>query len=80
MLSARQWSISRTAKMSADLFLRHLLQHPLLHAAAWSLLTVGFYFASKRLYRLWPRWWLTPLAIAPPVDRPGHTGAALQLP
>ncbi len=31
----------------------------------WSLVTVGFYAAAKRIYRRWPRWWLSPLAVTP---------------
>jgi predicted murein hydrolase (TIGR00659 family) len=42
-----------------------LWHEPLVQAAGWSLATILFYFASKRLYRRWPRWWLMPLAVAP---------------
>lgn len=38
---------------------------PLLHMLFWSAATVLCYFAAKRLYRRWPKWWLTPLAAAP---------------
>ncbi|GGC87726.1 LrgB family protein [Chelatococcus reniformis] len=38
---------------------------PLAPALFWSALTIGFYLASKRLYRRWPRWWLMPLAVTP---------------
>ncbi|MBS7540566.1 LrgB family protein [Ancylobacter lacus] len=31
----------------------------------WSLVTIGFYAAAKRIYRRWPRWWLSPLAVTP---------------
>ncbi len=34
-------------------------------AVFWSIATIGLYFAAKRLYRRWPRWWLTPLGVAP---------------
>ncbi|MEG6507833.1 LrgB family protein [Methyloligella sp. 2.7D] len=37
----------------------------LLHTAAWSALTIAAYWISKRLYRRWPRWWLSPLAVTP---------------
>lgn len=39
--------------------------HLVLHVALWSGLTLGFYWLSKRIYRRWPRWWLTPLGVAP---------------
>lgn len=38
---------------------------PFAQALFWSVLTVVFYLVSKRLYRLWPRWWLMPLAVTP---------------
>ncbi|HTY50622.1 MAG TPA: LrgB family protein [Steroidobacteraceae bacterium] len=31
----------------------------------WSAATIGCYLAASALYRRWPRWWLTPLAVAP---------------
>ncbi|MDQ0509605.1 LrgB family protein [Ancylobacter amanitiformis] len=31
----------------------------------WSLVTIGFYWGAKRLYRRWPRWWLSPLLVTP---------------
>ncbi len=34
-------------------------------AAFWSALTIGFYLISKKFYRRWPRWWISPLIIAP---------------
>ncbi|MFF2324107.1 LrgB family protein [Agrobacterium sp. NPDC058088] len=36
-----------------------------IHGLAWSLVTIGFYWAAKNVYRRWPRWWLMPLAVAP---------------
>ncbi len=45
--------------------LRRLLTEPAVHALFWSIVTIGFYVAAKRLYRRWPRWWLMPLAVAP---------------
>ncbi|HUO54540.1 MAG TPA: LrgB family protein [Rhodoblastus sp.] len=38
---------------------------PALHMLFWSAATVGCYLLAKRLYRIWPKWWLTPLAAAP---------------
>jgi len=37
----------------------------ILHAVAWSVLTIALYLAAKRVYRRWPRWWLMPLAVTP---------------
>lgn len=34
-------------------------------ALFWSLLTVCLYWASKRIYRRWPHWWLSPLVVTP---------------
>lgn len=31
----------------------------------WSAATILLYLIGKRVYRRWPRWWTTPLAIAP---------------
>ncbi|GLK84280.1 LrgB family protein [Ancylobacter defluvii] len=44
--------------------------HPLLAEPAgrillWSVVTIGFYWGAKRLYRRWPHWWLSPLAVTP---------------
>ncbi|MFC6215925.1 LrgB family protein, partial [Fodinicurvata halophila] len=33
----------------------------------WSAVTIALYAASKKLYRRWPVWWLSPLAVAPVV-------------
>lgn len=41
-------------------------------AVGWSLATIACYFASKRLHRRLPRWWLSPLVVTPIV-----IGAAL---
>jgi predicted murein hydrolase (TIGR00659 family) len=38
---------------------------PATQAVFWSLATIALYLAAKSLYRRWPRWWLTPLAVAP---------------
>lgn len=38
---------------------------PLARGLFWSLATVALYFAAKRLYRRWLRWWCMPLALAP---------------
>lgn len=38
---------------------------PAAQAVFWSAATIGFYWAAKLLYRRWPRWWSTPLAVAP---------------
>jgi predicted murein hydrolase (TIGR00659 family) len=45
--------------------LQRILADPLAHLAFWSVVTIGLYGVAKRLYRKWPRWWLTPLAVAP---------------
>ncbi|QDQ88229.1 LrgB family protein [Alcaligenaceae bacterium SJ-26] len=42
-----------------------ILLEPALHALLWSVVTIGFYWIAKRIYRRWPRWWLMPLAITP---------------
>lgn len=31
----------------------------------WSVLTIGFYLLTKRLYRIWPHWWMMPLLLSP---------------
>lgn len=36
-----------------------------LNVMFWSVLTIGAYLVAKRAYRRWPRWWLTPLGVAP---------------
>lgn len=38
---------------------------PALSMLFWSAATIGFYLIAKRIYRTWPHWWLSPLAIAP---------------
>lgn len=38
---------------------------PALHALAWSAVTIGLYWAAKRVHRRWPRWWLMPLLVTP---------------
>jgi predicted murein hydrolase (TIGR00659 family) len=38
---------------------------PAVHMLFWSAATVACYLLSKRIYRKWPKWWLTPLAAAP---------------
>lgn len=45
--------------------LHQLLAEPAAHALFWSIVTIGLYWAAKRLYRTWPRWWLMPLAVTP---------------
>jgi len=34
-------------------------------AVLWSAATITFYLLAKVVYRKWPRWWLTPLAVTP---------------
>jgi predicted murein hydrolase (TIGR00659 family) len=34
-------------------------------AIFWSAATVGGYLLARRIHRRWPRWWLSPLAVAP---------------
>lgn len=31
----------------------------------WSVMTIGSYALARQLHRRWPRWWLSPLAVAP---------------
>jgi predicted murein hydrolase (TIGR00659 family) len=31
----------------------------------WSFITIAMYFITKQLYRLWPVWWLMPIALTP---------------
>jgi predicted murein hydrolase (TIGR00659 family) len=38
---------------------------PIAQAVFWSAATIGFYLVAKILYRRWPCWWLTPLAMTP---------------
>jgi len=45
--------------------LNQILAEPLFHALLWSVVTIGFYWLAKRIYRRWPRWWLMPLAVTP---------------
>ncbi len=45
--------------------LRQILADPVAHLLFWSAVTIGLYGLAKRLYGIWPRWWLTPLAVAP---------------
>ncbi|WP_454622052.1 LrgB family protein [Bradyrhizobium cenepequi] len=42
-----------------------ILAEPAIHALLWSVVTIGFYWVAKRIYRKWPRWWLMPLAVTP---------------
>lgn len=41
------------------------LAEPALRVLLWSLVTIGFYWAARRVHRRWPRWWLSPLAVTP---------------
>jgi putative effector of murein hydrolase len=45
--------------------LHQILAEPLAHLLFWSVVTIGLYGVAKRLHCKWPRWWLTPLAVAP---------------
>lgn len=45
--------------------LPQILTEPAIHALVWSVVTIGFYWLAKRVYRKWPRWWLMPLAVTP---------------
>jgi len=45
--------------------LRGILAEPAVQALLWSAITIGFYWAAKRLHRRWPRRWLMPLAVTP---------------
>ncbi|RUR09724.1 LrgB family protein [Legionella sp. km772] len=42
-----------------------LLNEPLVQSLFWSFVTVFFYFFTKQAHRLWPVWWLTPIALTP---------------
>ncbi len=42
-----------------------LPHEPFASAVAWSLATIALYLIAKHLYRKWPYWWLTPLALTP---------------
>jgi predicted murein hydrolase (TIGR00659 family) len=43
------------------MFMGDLIGLPLFWPAA----TIAFYITARRLYKLWPRWWLSPLILAP---------------
>lgn len=45
--------------------LRQILAEPAAQGLFWSIATIGFYWAAKRIYRKWPCWWLMPLAVTP---------------
>lgn len=45
--------------------LNHLLNEPLVHTFFWSLVTISMYCLTKYCYRLWPVWWLMPVALTP---------------
>jgi len=36
-----------------------------LRALFWSVATIACYLLARRIHRRWPRWWLSPLALAP---------------
>jgi putative effector of murein hydrolase len=42
-----------------------LLSNPLVATLFWSAATILLYLAAKRVYRRFPMWWLTPLAVTP---------------
>jgi predicted murein hydrolase (TIGR00659 family) len=44
---------------------REIWDSTAVQAVFWSALTIGIYFATKHLYRRWPRWWLMPLLATP---------------
>ncbi len=41
------------------------LSNPLVATLFWSAATILLYLAAKRVYRRFPLWWLTPLAVTP---------------
>ncbi|MBY0381088.1 MAG: LrgB family protein [Xanthobacteraceae bacterium] len=43
----------------------HALVETSLQVLLWSTITIAFYWLSKRIYRTWPQWWLSPLAVTP---------------
>jgi predicted murein hydrolase (TIGR00659 family) len=38
---------------------------PAVRAVLWSAATIALYLLAKSLYRRWPRWWMSPLGVAP---------------
>jgi predicted murein hydrolase (TIGR00659 family) len=40
---------------------------PAVLAVLWSAATILLYLLAKVVYRRWPRWWTTPLAVTPPL-------------
>ena len=57
--------ISLSATAAAAAVLGRFIGRPLGAGIAWSVATIGCYLAARALYRRWPRWWLTPLAVTP---------------
>jgi predicted murein hydrolase (TIGR00659 family) len=57
--------MSATAGVATMLRLGPLSSEPIVQAAFWSAATIGFYLAAKALHRVWPRWWSTPVTMAP---------------
>lgn len=47
------------------MILSHLLAEPMIQSIFWSFITIAMYFTTKQLYRLWPFWWLMPIALTP---------------
>jgi len=45
--------------------MHHLLNEPIIQTFFWSFVTIALYFLTKRLHRLWPVWWLMPIALTP---------------
>lgn len=44
--------------------LASLRTDPVIQAVFWSAATIGCYLAAQAVYRAWPRWWSTPVAVA----------------
>ncbi|HAZ7573024.1 LrgB family protein [Legionella sp. PATHC032] len=42
-----------------------ILSESIIQTFFWSLITIGMYFITQKLYRRWPFWWLMPLALTP---------------
>ncbi len=41
------------------------LTEPLIQSLFWSFITIVLYFFTKYIHRLWPVWWLMPIALCP---------------
>lgn len=44
---------------------REIFYYPLTQTVFWSLITIILYIAAKKIYQVFPKWWLAPLAVTP---------------